>query len=111
MPPLRLTGTALTQVIYYAKNIVGDSGTPNQITVTFNQAAPAPDVQILEYSGLDVTSPVDAAAGAGGSGTLADSGACTTTTPVELIVAGATVATRITAAGTGFTILALSLKP
>ncbi len=30
--------TGLSQVIYYAKNIAGDSTTPNQITVTFSQA-------------------------------------------------------------------------
>ena len=102
-----VTGTGLRQVIYYATNIAGDSTTPNQITVTFDQAALFPDVRVLEYSGLDTAAPLDATAVAGdaGSGTLADSGACTTTTPVELIVAGATVATRITAAGTGFTIL------
>lgn len=105
-----VTGTGLRQVIYYAKNIAGDSTTPNQITVTFDQAALFPDVRVLEYSGLDTAAPLDATAVAGnaGSGTLADSGACTTTTPVELIVAGATVATRITAAGTGFTILDLT---
>jgi hypothetical protein len=61
-----VTGTALSQVIYYAKNIAGDGGTPNQITVTFNQAAQSPDVHILEYSGLDVSNPVDAVAADGG---------------------------------------------
>jgi hypothetical protein len=102
-----VTGTGLSQVVYYAKNIAGDSGTPNQITVTFSQAAQFPDVRILEYSGLDPSSPLDASAtaGAAGSGSLTDSGACTTTTPVELIVAGGTVATHITGAGAGFTIL------
>jgi IPT/TIG domain-containing protein len=99
------TGTGLTQVIYYAKNIKGDGVTPNQVTVTFNKAANFPDVQVLEYSGLDTTSPLDVAAGAAGSGSLADTGACTTTTPVELIVAGATVGTFTTNAGAGFTLL------
>ena len=105
-----VTGTGLSQVVYYAKNIAGDSGTPNQITVTFSQAAQFPDVRILEYNGLDPSSPLDAGAtaGAAGSGSLADSGACTTTTPVELIVAGGTVATHITGAGAGFTILDLT---
>ena len=103
-----LAGTGLTQAIYYAKNIVGDIGTPNQITVTFSQAAQAPDVRVLEYSGLDAASPVDVTAGAVGSGNLADSGTCTTTTPVELIVAGATVETHVTGPGTGFTIVALT---
>jgi IPT/TIG domain len=102
-----VTSTGLSQVIYYAKNIAGDSGTPNQITVTFSQPAQFPDIRILEYSGLDPNFPLDAGAtsGAAGSGSLADSSACTTTTPVELIVAGGTVATHITGAGAGFTIL------
>jgi IPT/TIG domain-containing protein len=103
-----LAGTGLSQVIYYAKNIAGDAGTPNQVTVTFNQAAQAPDVRVLEYKGLDIANPVDVTAGAVGSSNLADSGVCATTTPVELIVAGATVATSVTGPGAGFTLVALT---
>jgi IPT/TIG domain len=103
-----VTGTALRQVIYYAKNIVGDGVTPNTITVTFNQAAQFPDLQILEYSGLDVTSPLDAAAGAFGTGLLADTGACTTTSPVEVIVAGTTVSNDIVGSGSGFNLLIIT---
>jgi len=98
-------GTGLSQVIYYATNIKGDTGTPNQVTITFSQAAQFPDLRILEYSGLDTASPLDVVASTAGSGTLADTGPCTTTTPVELIVAGGTVGTLITNAGTGFTLL------
>ena len=100
-----VNGTGVSQVIYYAKNIVGDAITPNQISVTFSQAAVAPDVRILEYSGLDITSPLDTAAGAAGIGTLADTGACTTTSPIEVIVAGATVDSGVTGAGVGFILL------
>ena len=103
-----MVGTGLSEVVYYAKNIAGDSATPNQITVTFSQAAQFPDARVLEYSGLDTNSPLDTASGNAGSGLLADSGACTTTTAVELIVAGGTVGTNITDAGTGFTLLALT---
>src|SRR6266576_6113925 len=39
-------GSALTQSIYYAKNIAGGS---NTVTVTFNQSAAYPDVRVLEY--------------------------------------------------------------
>ena len=108
LPPT--VGTGLSQVIYYAKNIVGDSTTPNQITVTFSQVPLNPDIRILEYRGLDIIAPLDVAAvaGAPGFGSLADSGACTTTTPVELIVAGFTVGTHITDPGTGFIILDLT---
>jgi hypothetical protein len=108
LPPTVSTG--LSQVIYYAKNIAGDSTTPNQVTVTFSQVPLNPDIRILEYRGLDITAPLDVAAvaGAPGFGSLADSGACTTTTPVELIVAGFTVGTHITDPGTGFTIVDLT---
>jgi len=100
-----VNGTGVSQVIYYAKNIVGDTSTPNQVTVTFSQPAVAPDVRILEYSGLDVTSPLDAAAGASGTGTLADSGPCTTISPIDVIVAGATVDSGVTGAGADFILL------
>jgi hypothetical protein len=103
-----VTGTGLKQVIYYAKNIAGDSGTPNQITVAFDQAAQFPDVQILEFSGLDISSPIDTAAGNSGSGLLADTGACTTTAPVDLIVAGATVSSTIAGPGSGFNVLSIT---
>ena len=108
LPPT--VGTGVSQVIYYAKNIAGDSTTPNQITVTFSQVPLNPDIRILEYRGLDIAAPLDVAAvaGAPGFGSLADSGACTTTTPVELIVAGFTVGTHITDPGTGFTIVDLT---
>ena len=70
------TGTGLRQAIYYAKNIAAGS---NTVTVTFNQAAAYVDVRILEYSGLDTTSPLDVTAGAAGSSASANSGAATTT--------------------------------
>ncbi len=108
LPPT--VGTGVSQVIYYAKNIAGDTTTPNQITVTFSQVPLNPDIRILEYRGLDITAPLDVAAvaGAPGFGGVADTGACTTTTPVELIVAGFTVGTHITDPGTGFTLVDLT---
>ena len=57
------SATGLQQSIYYAKNIAGGS---NTVTVTFNQAAAYPDVRILEYSGLDTSSPLDVTAAAAG---------------------------------------------
>ena len=85
-----VTGTGLSQIIYFAKNIAGEASNPNEVTVTFSGAAPAPDVRVLEYKGLDVVNPLDTTATAGDFGTsnLADSGACTTTSPTELVVAG-----------------------
>ena len=103
-----VNGTGVSQAIYYAKNIVGDTGSPNQVTVTFNQAAQAPDLRILEYSGVDTTSPLDAATGQSGVGTLADTGTCTTTAAVDLIVGAGTTDTHFTGPGSGFNLLDIS---
>ena len=94
------TGTGLRQAIYYAKNIAAGS---NTVTVVFNQAAAYVDVRILEYSGLDTTSPLDVTAGAAGSSASANSGAATTTAGNELIFGAGMTASRYSAAGTGFT--------
>ena len=91
------SGTALRQSIYYAPNIKAGS---NTVTVTFSQAAVAPDVRILEYRGVNT---VDVTAGASGSSTAANSGATTTTSANELIFGAATVFTGVTGAGSGFT--------
>jgi len=93
------TGTGLRQSIYYAKNIAGGS---NTVTVTFNQAATFVDVRALEYSGLDTANPLDVAAGAAGTGTLASSGAVTTTSANELIFGAGMTRTHFTGAGSGF---------
>jgi hypothetical protein len=95
------SNTGLQQAIYYAKNIAGGS---NTVTVKFNQLAAYPDVRILEYSGLDPTSPLDVKAAAAGNGTSASSGSVTTTSAKELIFgAGSTTGTAFTAPGPGFT--------
>ncbi len=94
------TGTGLQESIYYAKNIVGGT---NTVTVKFNQAAAYPDVRILEYSGLDPTSPLDVTAAATGTGTTASSGSATTTSANELIFGAGNSAHHFTTAGSGFT--------
>jgi hypothetical protein len=96
-----VTGTGLRQALYYAKNVVGGT---NTVTVAFNQAAAFVDVRILEYSGLDPTSPLDVTAGAAGSGTTANSGAATTTSANELVFGAGVTQSSFTAAGTGFTL-------
>jgi RHS repeat-associated protein len=98
-----LKGTALTQSIYYAKNIRGGT---NTVTATFSPAAAFPDVRITEYQGLSTTSPLDKVAGtAGTSGNNASvsSGAATTTSANELIFGSAITNGAFTTAGTGFT--------
>jgi hypothetical protein len=99
--PASVTGR-LTQSIYYARNIAAAAAGANTVTVRFSTAANYADVRILEYSGLDLTNPVDVTAGAAGTGTAADSGTATTTTANDLIFGAATTTTGARA-GTGFT--------
>jgi hypothetical protein len=93
-------GTALTQSIYYARNIVAGS---NTVTVTFNQTAAYPDVRVLEYSGADPANPLDVTAAAAGTGLTANSGATTTTALNELIFGAGMTFDIFRAAGSGFT--------
>ena len=95
--PTKASG--LTSAIYYAKNIAAGS---NTVTVTFNQAAGWPNVNVMEYSGLSTTSPLDVTATASGTGTTANSGSATTTAANELIVGAGNPVTAFTAAGSGF---------
>jgi hypothetical protein len=95
--PTRASG--LSSAIYYAKNIGAGS---NTVTVAFNQSAAAPNINVMEYSGLSTTSPLDVTAGATGSGTTANSGSATTTAASELIVGAGNPVTAFTAAGSGF---------
>ncbi len=95
--PTKATG--LTSAIYYAKNIAGGS---NTVTVKFNQTAGWPNVNVLEYSGLDTANPLDVKAAATGTGTTANSGSVTTTSASELIVGAGNPTSVFTAAGSGF---------
>jgi len=89
----------LTSAIYYAKNIAAGS---NTVTVTFNKAAGWPNINVMEYSGLDTATPLDVVSSASGSGTTANSGSATTTSATELIVGAGNPVTTFTAAGSGF---------
>ena len=93
------TGPAQRQSIYYAAGIKAGS---NTVTVRFNQATRYVDIRVLEYSGVDPVTPVDVTAGAAGIGTTASSGAATTKSANDLIVAGGTTGGRFAAAGSGF---------
>src|SRR5581483_7004810 len=78
-------GSGVSQAIYYASNIAAAGAGSNVVTVTLSRAAPWPDIRILEYSGLDPTSPFDVATSAAGSSGNASSGPVTTTAQSELI--------------------------
>ena len=89
-----------SQAIYYAKNIIAGA---NTVTVTFNQITAAQSVRIVEYSGLDLTNPVDTSVGASGNAVLADSGAATTNSANDLLFGAGSITTGFTGPGTGFT--------
>ena len=93
-------GTALSQSIYYAKNIAAGS---NTVTVVFNTTAAYPDVRVLEYSGADLTNPLDVTARASGTGLTGNSGAATTTSANELVFGAGMTFDIYNAAGSGFT--------
>jgi hypothetical protein len=95
--PTKATG--LTSAIYYAKKIASGG---NTVTVKFSKSAAFPNVNELEYSGLDTSSPLDVSAAATGTGTTANSGSATTTSASELIVGAGNPTSVFTAAGSGF---------
>jgi outer membrane biosynthesis protein TonB len=101
--PTALTGSsALTQSIYYAKNIVAASAGANVVTLTFNVAVASPDIRILEYSGLDPVHPLDVSSAATGNSASSSSGAALTTNPMDLLVGANVVWTLTSAPGSGF---------
>src|SRR5678815_547441 len=94
---------ALTQSIYYSANIKAAAAGANTVKVVFSRAAVFVDVRILEYSGIDVSNPVDAVAGATGTAGTSDSGPATTTNANDLLF-GANMTTGTTSGpGTGWT--------
>ena len=95
-------GSALSQVIYYANNIKGAAAGANSVTVQFNQAAVAADVRILEYNGLDPTSPFDVIGSGTGSGGTASSGVVSVASTNELLLGAGMTTGAFTGPGTGF---------
>lgn len=95
----------LSQAIYYAKNIASATANSNTVTVSFSASASFPDVRILEYSGLDTSSPLDTGtnASASGAGTTASVGPITTSIANELVLAAGMVGTSFSGPGTGYT--------
>ena len=92
--PTVLTGSGLSQAIYYAKNISAATAGANVVTVKFNAAAIYPDIRILEYSGINPVSPLDVSAGATGNSATSSSGAVITRNATDLLVGANMVWTR-----------------
>src|ERR1700722_9019643 len=102
--PTALTGSvALTQSVYYAKNIGAALAGANVLTVSFNAAVSSPDIRILEYSGIDPVNPLDVSAAATGNSATSSSGSILTTNSMDLLVGANVVWTTTTAPGSGFT--------
>jgi hypothetical protein len=93
---------ALSQSIYYAKNIAAAAIGANTVTLNFTVAAAYPDVRILEYSGLDPVTPLDVVVGATGNSATSTSGAVITKNAIDLLVGANVVWTTTGAHGTGF---------
>jgi glucose/arabinose dehydrogenase/PKD repeat protein len=97
-------GNGVSQAVYYAKNIAAGGAGANTVKVNFDQAVSYPDIRILEYGGLDRTSPLDVTRSAAGSGSTASSGfGPMTTFATELILGAGTTTGTFKSAGTGFT--------
>ena len=94
---------ALSQSIYYAKNIVAAGVGANAVTVTFSTAAVSADIRILEYSGADPNNPVDVTMSSSGNSSTSSSGAATTTNATDLIFGANIVVTMTSGPGSGFT--------
>ena len=98
-------GGQLAQSIYYAKNIVAAAANANVVTVAFSPVTSVfVDVRLLEYHGLNTTSPLDVTAQQTGThNTTTNSGSVTTTNANDLLVAASTTEEPGSSAGTGFT--------
>ncbi|MGA9966389.1 MAG: galactose oxidase-like domain-containing protein [Terriglobales bacterium] len=97
-----MQGKALTQAIYYAKNIAAAGTGANTVTVAFNQGASYPDLRIFEYAGLDTVSPLDVANGSSGNGFTASGGSIKTNAANELVLASDTVLSKTLSPGAGY---------
>ena len=100
--PTLVSGT-LSQSIYYAKNIAAAAAGTNAVTVTFSVAAVYPDIRALEYSGADLSLPVDVSAAGSGTSATSTSATANTSNPTDLVFGANIVATGTTGAGSGFT--------
>ncbi len=98
---LGLTANSLTVAIYYAENIKGGV---NTVTVSDTVSGPL-RIAILEYSGIAISSSLDATAMGQGTSTAPNSGNLTTAASGDLLLAAiATINSGSFTAGSGYTI-------
>ncbi|HSZ78322.1 MAG TPA: fibronectin type III domain-containing protein [Chthoniobacterales bacterium] len=101
-PTVLTDSPALSQSIYYAKNISAATAGANTVTLTFTKAAGYPDVRIMEYSGIDPVTPVDVVVGATGNSVTSGSGAVITKNALDLLVGANIIWTVTGSPGSGF---------
>jgi len=95
---------ALSESIYFCQNIVSALPRANTVTVTFTGAASAPDVRILEYSGITSTTfPLFEASAQGGVSAWSRSGNLTIPSVPVLLVAANMAGPPTTGPTSGFT--------
>ncbi len=99
---------AITQSIYYAKNIRAAGANANVVNVKFSASAVSPDIRILEYSGLDTNIPLDVVAAATGNSSSSATAPAATTNPSDLIFGANIVVSSTNGPGSGFTLRILT---
>jgi PKD repeat protein len=105
---VQLTSGNSFTALFYAKNIKGGADT---VTVAGAASGTQLSMVIAEFSGLDPVSPLDASAGASGSGNAPSSGNMTPTTAGDLVIGSNTHdATTVTTAGSGFSMIAIATE-
>jgi glycine/D-amino acid oxidase-like deaminating enzyme len=102
-PTVQTGANPVSQSIYYAKKISAATAGTNTVTVNFSAAASYPDVRILEYSGVDPSTPVDVSAAATGNSANSSSASVATKNSVDLLVGANVVWTATTGPGSGLT--------
>jgi hypothetical protein len=101
--PTVITG-ALSQSIYFAKNIAVPKTGANTVSVSFTSAPAYPDIRILEYSGIDPANPIDGVVGSAGSDAKnSSSGIVLTKNATDLLLGANTVSSSTDGSGPGFT--------
>lgn len=92
---------------FYAKNITGNAS--NVVTAHFSAGATFRRIQVLQYSGADITTPLDTGNIGTGTGTALTTASFTTTASGVIVVGASCNNNRTYSAGSGFTARVTSL--
>src|SRR5712671_549072 len=102
--PTRWSSNKYSAQVFYAKNTKSGADT---VTATFGTAVQSWGIIYAhEYSGLDLTTPIDVTAAASGNSGSMNSGSVTTTNPTDLLFGAGVSANVVSAPGAGYIIRA-----